>query len=169
MSAIISQCGKFRYRLERDVQMDGLTFAYFGINPSTADATLDDATVRKWIGFTKINGGRRFIVGNVFAFRSTDVKALMRTDDPFGPANRLHLLRIADDADVLVPCWGDTKKVTGPLRHAFGHLLVELLATGKPVKTFGLTAGGDPKHPLMLSYDTKLIEWNGRAPSSDKI
>ena len=25
--------------------MDGLTFAYFGVNPSTADATIDDATV----------------------------------------------------------------------------------------------------------------------------
>ena len=159
MSAIISPCGQYRYRLEREVGMNGLTFAYFGINPSTADAQLDDATVRKWIGFTKVNGGRRFIVGNVFAFRSTDVKALMRADDPIGSENRAHLMQIAADADVLVPCWGDTKKVTGALRHAFGHLFVELIATGKPVKTFGLTAGGDPKHPLMLGYNTELVEW----------
>lgn len=159
MSATISECGQYRYRLERDVQMDGMTFAYFGVNPSTADAMIDDATVRKWIGFTKVYGGRRFIVGNVFAFRSTDVKALMRADDPFGSENRAHLTQIAADPDVLVPCWGDTKKVTGPLRHAFGHLLVELVATGKPVKTFGLTAGGDPKHPLMLGYDTPLAAW----------
>lgn len=159
MSAVISLCGQYRYRLERDVQMDGLTFAYFGVNPSTADATINDATVRKWIGFTKVNGGRRFIVGNVFAFRSTDVKALMRADDPIGPENHAHLMQIAADADVLVPCWGDTKKVTGALRHAFGHLFVELVATGKPVRTFGLTASGDPKHPLMLGYDTPLADW----------
>jgi hypothetical protein len=166
MSAIISACGKYRYRLERDVQMDGPTFAYFGVNPSTADSTLDDATVRKWIGFTKVNGGRQFIVGNVFAFRSTDVKALMHADDPIGPENRDHLMQIAADADVLVPCWGDTKKVTGPLRHAFGHLFVELVATGKPVKTFGLTAGGDPKHPLMLGYGTPLIDWRALSQRS---
>ncbi|CAJ2900305.1 Uncharacterized protein conserved in bacteria [Burkholderia pseudomallei] len=102
MSAIISQCGKFRYRLERDVQMDGLTFAYFGINPSTADATLDDATVRKWIGFTKVNGGRRFIVGNVSAYRATDVKELadvLVTPDQWC-ANLVQISRIIEDADV---------------------------------------------------------------------
>lgn len=166
MSAIISACGQYRYRLERDVQMEGLTIAYFGVNPSTADASIDQ-TVRKWIGFTKLNGGRRFIVGNVFAFRSTDVKALMRADDPIGPDNRAQVARIAADADILVPCWGNTKKVTGALRHAFGHLLVELVATGKPVKTFGFTAGGDPKHVLMLDYDTPLTTFTLRAPAQD--
>ena len=79
MSAVISPCGQYRYRPERDVPMDGLTFAFFGVNPSTADATLDDATVRKWIGFTKVNGGRRLIVGNVFAVRSTDVHEQQQT------------------------------------------------------------------------------------------
>ncbi len=44
MSAILSPCGRYRYRLEREVQADGRVFAYFGINPSTADADLDDAT-----------------------------------------------------------------------------------------------------------------------------
>lgn len=70
MSAIISKCGMYRYRLERDVQPEGLVFGYFGVNGSTATATEDDHTVRKWIGFTKVNGGRRFIVGNAFAFRA---------------------------------------------------------------------------------------------------
>ncbi|MGM3851662.1 DUF1643 domain-containing protein, partial [Salmonella sp. NW36] len=74
MSAIISKCGMYRYRLERDVQPEGLVFGYFGVNGSTATATEDDHTVRKWIGFTKVNGGRRFIVGNAFAFRATDVR-----------------------------------------------------------------------------------------------
>ena len=67
MSAVISSCGTYRYRLERDVSMDGIVFAYFGVNGSTATATEDDHTVTKWIGFTKLNQGRRFIVGNAFA------------------------------------------------------------------------------------------------------
>lgn len=56
-------------------------FAYIGINRSTADATLDDSTVRKWRSFTIRNGGHRFIVGNVFSYRATDVKELGRLVD----------------------------------------------------------------------------------------
>ncbi len=78
----------------------------FGVNGSTATATEDDHTVRKWIGFTKVNGGRRFIVGNAFAFRATDVRELATAVDPVGPENEIHLERIIRDADVLVPCWG---------------------------------------------------------------
>ncbi len=94
MSAIISKCGMYRYRLERDVQPEGLVFGYFGVNGSTATATEDDHTVRKWIGFTKVNGGRRFIVGNAFAFRATDVRELATAVDPVGPENEIHLERI---------------------------------------------------------------------------
>lgn len=161
MTAIISPCSKFRYRLERDVQMDGLTFAYFGINPSTADATLDDATVRKWIGFTKVNGGRRFIVGNVSAFRATDVRALAR--ELISPAqhreNLDHIQRIITDADILVPCWGNRSKAPRHMHNDFDTVLAMLLTSGKPVRHFGLTASNDPKHPLMLGYDTPLTGW----------
>ena len=58
MSAIISPCGLYRYRLERTVAMEGPVYAFFGINPSTADASVDDATVRNRAG---VNG---FAVSN---------------------------------------------------------------------------------------------------------
>lgn len=160
MSAIISPCGLYRYRLERDVAMEGKVFAYFGINPSTADATVDDATVRKWIGFTKANGGRRFIVGNVFAYRSKDVRALADIEDPFGDDIGEHVTDIIQDADILVPCWGNTSKVPPKLQFAFDVLLDALLSSGKPVMCFGQTKRGDPKHPLMLGYSTPLVPWS---------
>lgn len=158
-SAVVSACGKYRYRLEREVATEGPTFAYFGINPSTADATIDDATVRKWIGFTKVNGGRRFIVGNVFAYRSTDVKGLTLAGDPYGPENPMHLNQIIEDADILVPCWGDRKKLDRRLQSNFDWIKARFLVSGKPVMTFGFTSSGDPKHPLMLGYKTPLIDW----------
>ena len=83
-SAIISHCGKYRYRLDRMVSDSGPVYAFFGVNPSTADASVDDATVRKWRGFVQRWGGSRFIVGNVFAYRATDVKELATAVDPFG-------------------------------------------------------------------------------------
>ena len=49
-SAIISACGTYRYRLEREGRGDGAT-AVIMVNPSTADATLDDPTIRKLRGF----------------------------------------------------------------------------------------------------------------------
>lgn len=158
MSAVISLCGKYRYRLDRQLPIgDGQVYAFFGINPSTADASIDDATVRKWTGFCKRWGASRYIVGNVFAYRSTDVKALASIEDPFGEDIGDHTTDIINEADILVPCWGDTGKVPPKLQFAFDVLMDALVSSGKPVRHFGLTKAGDPKHPLMLGYDTTLI------------
>jgi hypothetical protein len=157
LSAIISDCGKFRYRLEREVATEGPVYAFFGVNPSTADASLDDATVRKWRGFVSRWGGSRFIVGNVFAFRATEVKELATATDPIGRLNNDHIASIIADADILVPCWGNRSKVPPSLRSSFRWLLQTLHATDKPIMAFGLSKSGDPLHPLMLGYSTPLI------------
>ena len=157
MSAILSDCGAFRYRLARRVCETGPVYAFFGVNPSTADANLDDATVRKWRGFVTRWGGSRFIVGNVFAFRATDVRGLAHASDPIGRVNNDHLKAIMDDADILVPCWGNRTKAPPMLRSSFHWLLQQLHASGKPVMAFGMTKGGDPLHPLMLGYSTQLV------------
>ena len=161
MSAIFSPCERYRYRLEREVQPEGITYAYFGINPSTADAVLNDATVRKWIGFTLRNGGRRFIVGNVFGIRSKDVKRLAAhtVASAQGPDWAKHFDKIIEDADVLVPCWGASGKIPRHLRDELDNVLARLVASGKPVKHFGVTACGQPLHPQMLAYATPLIPW----------
>jgi len=159
MSAVLSPCGLYRFRLDRTVGMDGPVFAFFGINPSTADASADDATVRKWTGFTKTWGGSRFIVGNVWPLRSTDVRALS-TATPWQHISRenwAHLHQMVAEADVLVPCWGDRKKVPCTMHNELDKLLAWLQTSGKPVKTLGLTKGGDPMHPLMLAYSTPLV------------
>ena len=160
MSAIISPCGNYRYRLEREIGFpDSPVYAFFGINPSTADANVNDATVRKWIGFVQRWRGSRFIVGNLFAYRSTDVKALATVDDPFGDDIGEHITDIITEADVLVPCWGNTSKIPPKHAYAVDIMLDALMTSGKPVKCFGFTKSGDPKHPLMLGYDTELVDW----------
>lgn len=173
MSAVISECGLYRYRLDRDCEglipaefdEDSKVFAYFGINPSTADAMLDDPTVRKWIGFTQRNGGNRFIVGNVFSYRATDVKVIGKVPFPQGPQHFTHLNQIIAEADVLVPCWGGRDKVPKHLREQLDLLLAWLHRSGKPVLHFGTTDGGDPKHPLFLPYTTPLLPLEARPAS----
>lgn len=165
MNAVISACEHYRYRLDRVVSIfAGPVYAYFGVNGSTATADTDDHTVRKWIGFTKCLGGSRFIVGNRFGFRATDVNELAHQADPFGPDNDLFLNEIIAEADILVPCWGSRDKVPPRLRPYFDELMERLLATRKPVKHFGLTKSGDPKHPLTLGYDTPLTNWERASP-----
>lgn len=163
MSAIISQCGLYRPRLDRDVQLDGIVAALFGVNPSTAGPTANDATIRKDIGFAKVNGWRRFIKGNVFDYRSTNVKALARCVAPASPDNDRILDQIIAEADVLVPCWGSRVKVPKALHPQIDRLADRIFAAGKPVLIFGLTASGDPLHPLMLGYDTQLVPWSREA------
>lgn len=159
MSAVISNCGVYRYRLERELQQDGPVFAYFGVNGSTATATVDDHTVRKWIGFTQRNGGSRLIVGNAFGYRATDVGQLSIVDDPVGPDNDRHLMEIIAAADILVPCWGRRDKLASPLHWRLDALRDQLFASGKPVKVWGWTKSGDPLHPLTLGYDMPLVAW----------
>lgn len=159
MGAIISPCGTWRYRLDRSIFVPGPVFAYFGVNGSTATATENDQTVNKWTGFTARNGGSRFIVGNPFAYRAKDVRELARVPDPIGPENDKYLAEIIAEADVVVPCWGNRAKVPMQLRYRFDDLLARLVASGKPIRVFGLTKSGDPTHPLMLGYDTPLLDW----------
>lgn len=160
MTAIISSCGLYRYRLDRMLSGHcGPVYAYFGVNPSTADGSIDDATVRKMVGFTEDLGGSRFIVGNVFAYRATDVRELASVTDPFGPEIGDYITEIIAEADILVPCWGNSTKVPPHLQMYFDVLMDALLSSGKPVMCFGTTKSGDPKHPLMLGYNTPLVPW----------
>ncbi len=157
--AVISDCGTWRYRLDRHVGGRGPVYAFFGVNPSTATAEVDDATVRKWNGFARRLDADRYIVGNAFAYRATDVRQLKEVPDPVGPSGNRYLQEIIGEADVLVPCWGNVMKVPTAIRSRFGEVIEMLRSSGKPVKCFGLTNAGYPKHPLMLGYSTRLVNF----------
>lgn len=161
--AVFSPDRVYRYWLERDVAPDGLTFVYFGVNGSTADETREDQTSKKWIEFTRRNGGRRYIAVNPFAYTATKVGVLATAEDPIGPDNERFLEEAIADADVLVPCWGSRAKLPKHLHGELDNLLLAILlakVNGVPVKVFGFTESGDPKHPLMLGYTTPLLDWD---------
>lgn len=158
MSAIISDCGKYRYRLERRCEgMD--TTVIVMVNPSTADAEQDDATIRKLIGFGNRNQWGRLIVGNLFAYRATDVRELGQVDDPVGPENNAHLWRMICAADRIVCAWGPITKQPRMWQGLRWRKFVEL-AGSVPMFSIGQTAKcGHPKHPLMLPYDSAILAW----------
>ena len=157
--AIISDCGRYRYCLTQKVAASGPVFAFFGVYPSVADAEAGDAGMRKKIGFTRRWGGSQCVAGSIFAFRTASVSVLGKCADPFGPRNAVELENIIQCADVLVPCWGTRSKLPERLRPRVAWLSGLLLASGKPVKCLGITKGGDPCHPLMVEYDTPLVDF----------
>lgn len=159
MSAIISQCGTYRYRLERDGPGDGAT-AVIMVNPSTADATQDDATIRKLRGFGARYGWGKLIVGNLFAYRSKDVKALAIADDPIGGDNGYRLAEIFLDADRVVFAWGPVAKLPRHLRDQWRDVHRLALAMHSQPMSIGAPAkDGHPCHPLMLPYSRQLQAW----------
>ncbi len=93
-SAFLSECGVYRYELTR-TWGDGDRLLWIMLNPSTADADLDDPTIRRVIGFSRGFGYSGAIVANLFALRSTDPKALRTHPDPVGPANNAMLAQLA--------------------------------------------------------------------------
>jgi len=161
MSAIMSSCRKYRYQLHRNVDIFGLkTFAFFGVNPSMADEFKDDRTVKRLIGFALRNEGKDFFVGNVCGYRDSDVTQLSSIEDPIGIDNDHHIDDIISKSDILVPCWGSRDKLPEQLHPRLDSILKKLHGSSKPVLSFGTTASGDPRHPLFLSYDTPLAQFN---------
>lgn len=162
-SAVISDCGRYRYRLER-VWDPGLPLAIFLLhNPSKADARRSDPTLRKGIGFARRLGcgGVRF--GNVFGFRATDSREVRRVGDPVGPENHAHILDMLTDAHTshVIAAWGVIHPSLRHHRDTFVGWLEEALADGlhDRVWCLGRTNGGEPRHPLMLPYATELERW----------
>lgn len=153
--AVISDNGVYRYVLRRSWDtLTGIGAPLFVmLNPSTADATVDDATIRRCRGFAEDGGYAGFTVVNLYAFRATSPKALWQVDDPVGPENDDHLVRELEERTGPVICaWGShakTKRV---------HQFVDL-TDGAELKCLGRTLDGSPRHPLYLRRSTPLQDW----------
>ncbi|RVK60561.1 DUF1643 domain-containing protein [Sinorhizobium meliloti] len=148
-SAILSECGAYRYRLERQWDGDKPKIAFLMLNPSTADASQDDPTLRRCISFARAWGFGGLIIGNLFALRSTDPKALYDHPDPIGPDNDQHILAIAKSARKIVCAWGTHGNL-----HDRGREIAERLEFFD-LFALKVTADGQPGHPLYLAADTQ--------------
>lgn len=163
MTAIISPCGLYRYRLERDGPGEGSTLVVM-VNPSTADAEQDDATIRKLRGFGARNGWGRIIVGNLFALRATDVRDLALAEDPVGPENDHHLWQMIGGVDRIIAAWGPVTKQPRQWQGLRWRRFLTFVGDEVPIYSIGQPAKcGHPKHPLMLGYDSPILEWSAPA------
>lgn len=153
-TAIVSACGLFRYRLTRTWDPGKQSACFLMLNPSTADATKDDATIRRCISFAKSWNCGGITVVNLFAFRSRHPKAMAAAVDPVGPENDLHIRDVVEQSYPIVVAWGGgVPKAYAARVEAVRAILANV---GVSVFCLGRTDGGQPRHPLMLRSDTKL-------------
>lgn len=154
--ATFSPCGLYRYRLWREwpAGMFGepQTAAFWLCNPSTADATADDPTIRRCVGFARRWGCNRLEIGNVHAYRATDPRELQRARnrdvDVVGPRNEEFLCRMADENPyALIAAWG----TPGRWVHDSDSIAGRLYRSGD-LQAFALNADGTPAHPLYQPY-----------------
>ena len=160
--ATVSLDGVYRYRLTRRWgEDDGPMVTWIMLNPSTADGTEDDPTIRRCIGFSQSWGFDALTVVNLFGFRATDPKALMDADEPIGPLNYRHVRMAMDMAAGIVCAWGaNARKVP---QYRFVPDVAEL-AGRSPLFCLGTTKDGSPRHPLYVKADTPLVRfWPGGA------
>jgi hypothetical protein len=119
------------------------------LNPSTADANVDDPTIRRCIGFARSWGYGRMGVVNLFAFRATKPNDLLRADDPVGPENDDHICDALAHSDFVICAWGAHKFAEARARD-----FMKILKTRNTLAhCLGVTKAGAPRHPLYVKGD----------------
>jgi hypothetical protein len=158
--ALISQCGQYRYRLSRRWNKSLPSCLFIMLNPSTADAELDDPTIRRCIAFARSWGYGKLYVGNLFAMRTSKPATMKKAADPVGPDNCHHLQRMARkvtrSGGVCVAAWGSHGTHMGQDR-----IVIRWFETiGVKLHFLKLTIKKAPRHPLYLKGDLTPQEWN---------
>lgn len=152
-SAVISDCGRYRYRLWRKwAHSDRMPVLWIMLNPSTADGTEDDPTIRRCREFSKAWGYGSMWIGNLYAYRSTDPSVLktLGAEDARGPANDQHLYEMSCESAIIVCGWGNPGG-----EYMRTRLPLTVLSPGG-IWCLGKTKHRAPRHPLYLPSASKL-------------
>jgi len=153
-SATFSKCGLYRYDLRRIWRPDARPLLWIMLNPSTADAVVDDPTVKRCTRFAVQWGHGGIVVCNLFAFRSTKPEGLLTVDDPVGlDKNDEVIAREAAEAYQVVVAWGSHGDFMGRGRQVY-ELIREKV--GRSPLCLGTTKAGEPRHPLYVPKTKEL-------------
>jgi len=141
---------RYRYALWRTWEQGNGHVLFIGLNPSTADENKDDPTIRRCIGFAKDLGFGGINMLNLFAFRATNPKELMKANEPIGEKNNYYLNMYCEQIGLNVACWGIWGAYMDRGQQVIDYLGIEVLSC------FGITKNGQPKHPLYLKKNSNI-------------
>lgn len=159
-AVIRGESREYRYQLTRVWDPRLPYCVWVMLNPSTADARSDDATIRKCMGFAMSWKCGGITVVNLFAWRSRSPKALLVPGiDAVGPEND-HYISLAVRGAALVVCgWGATPYAATRAPEVTARIWRH---SPRPPMCLGTVKSGEPKHPLTLGYATGLVTFGSR-------
>ncbi|WP_100638366.1 DUF1643 domain-containing protein [Marinobacter salexigens] len=148
-TAKLSDCRKYRFALWRTWDESKPYVMFVGLNPSTADETTDDPTLIRCMNYAKSWGFGGVCMANIFAFRATAPNDMKAAADPIGSENNEWLIKLSDDAGLVVAAWGNDGSFLGR-----SEQVKELLPNLHCLK---LNKSGEPAHPLYQKADRKPV------------
>jgi hypothetical protein len=125
------------------------------LNPSTADETNDDPTMRRCIGFAKRWGMGAMIVTNLFALRATDPKVMLQHPEPIGEYNDHYIISSAIGAEFVIAAWGNH----GLHMRRYAQVCEIMQRFACPMYCLGVTGKAQPKHPLYLRAEAPRLSY----------
>jgi hypothetical protein len=138
--ATFSPCRNYRYALWRIWEPNKPLALFVGLNPSTANETTDDPTIRKVRSIVKDWGYGGFYMMNLFAWVSKEPKDLETCPDPIGQQNNMYLQVQAGKCARVVFAWGQFEQAKKRAQEVAG-----LFPGGLALK---VNNDGSPRHPL---------------------
>ncbi len=130
-----------------------------GFNPSTADDTKIDATMRFVLGIAEFNEYDGFAMVNLYPLRSTNPDDLpLNADEELIKENFSHIDSILEEyptADILL-AYGNLVN-SRPYTKEIARNLLELFNNkSRQIYCLAKLRSGNPKHPLRTPFSTKL-------------
>ncbi len=150
--------GNYRYLLWREWNSNLKTVSFIMLNPSRADAEINDPTITRCINFALSWGYGRLEVVNLFAYRTSKPSLLKQAAEPIGSDNDRYILDTAFRSDRVILAWGNH----GTWQQQDLYVL-QLLKSYKHLYSLGITKKGCPRHPLYLRSNTQPQMFNTTA------
>lgn len=148
--AILSNDRKYRYLLSRIWDDTKPMVTIIGLNPSTANETIDDPTITRCINFSKSWGYGGFYMLNLFAFRATKPRDMFQSFDPIGADNDKYIKEYSNTTDKVICAWGNHGN--------YKQRSQDVLSQIDNAYYLKLNGSGEPAHPLYLKSDMKPIK-----------
>ncbi len=151
VGAEFSECGKYRFVLWRiwDERLPKIMF--IGLNPSTADKTENDPTIRRVMKFAADWGYGGVYMLNLFTFVTPYPKELLTCEDPVN-GNDAWLLEYSQKAGHVVFAWGSFKECKQRAEHVMNMFPKAVV--------LNVCKDGSPGHPLYVKGDVTPINFD---------
>ena len=159
--ACFSKNGKYRYLLGRRISDSPRRLLFIMLNPSSADMTEDDPTIKKCSEIAKKSDFGILEVVNLYAFRAPKQTDLWQQKSPKGKDNDKYIRKSLESADRVILAWGSSIGQSKKRKRRAGKVMrMTIKATRKRPYHLGLNQNGEPKHPKQrVAYDPTPKRW----------